>query len=369
MTDERGQRACGATEEDGRGAGRRADAAQRAVSRRADAMRGSAGRAAGPSDAAGLARTGLLARRLAGEGGPILLDGATGTELERAGLATGLPLWSTHALLEAPECVLAVHAAHLAAGAEIVTANTFRTQRRTLARAGLGDRDASLTRLAVELARRAVEAHSEAAGRPAWVAGSLPPLEDCYRPERVPGDAALGLEHGRQADLLGEAGVDLILVETMNCVREAIAAAAAAARTGLPFVVSFVAWEGSRLLSGEPLGDAARAVIDAGASAVGVNCLPPENLEACRIALAATNAPLLVSPNLGEPDPLTGFARDADQAPERFVDALEPWLGHAPLLVGGCCGTSPAHIAALHERLAQRRAAAPPSPAESVPRR
>ena len=294
-----------------------------------------------------------LRRRLAGEEGPLLLDGATGTELERAGLATGLPLWSTHALIEAPESVGAVHAAHLAAGAEIVTADNFRTQRRTLALAGLGDRDASLTRLAVSLARLAVDGRMHDDARPAWVAGSLPPLEDCYRPDRVPDDAALALEHGRQAELLGEAGVDLILVETMNCRREALAAAGAAARTGLPFVVSFVAWDGPRLLSGEPLAEAARAAMDAGAAAVGVNCLPTGNLEACRLALAATGAPLLVSPNLGEPDPETGFARDADQPPARFVEALEPWLDQAPRVVGGCCGTTPAHIRALRTRLAR----------------
>ncbi|MEZ4332969.1 MAG: homocysteine S-methyltransferase family protein [Myxococcota bacterium] len=306
--------------------------------------------AKGGEDAAG-GREAALLRRLAGEGDALLLDGATGTELERAGLATGLPLWSSHALLEAPEGVGAVHAAHLAAGAEVVTANTFRTQRRTLALAGLGDRDASLTRLAVSLARHAVDGRTRDDARPAWVAGSLPPLEDCYRPDRVPDDAALAREHGRQAELLGEAGVDLILVETMNCLREALAAATAASRTGLPFVVSFVAWDGPRLLSGESLADAARAAMQAGAAAVGVNCLPPENLEACRVALVATGVPLVVSPNLGEPDPETGFARDADRAPAHFVAALEPWLDRTPRLVGGCCGTTPAHIRALRARL------------------
>ena len=86
--------------------------------------------AAGPSAATGERRRALI-RRLTGQGGALILDGATGTELERAGLRTGLPLWSTHALLEAPEAVLRIHAAYLAAGAEILTANTFRTQRRT----------------------------------------------------------------------------------------------------------------------------------------------------------------------------------------------------------------------------------------------
>lgn len=299
-----------------------------------------------------------LVRRLAGQGGPLILDGATGTELERAGLRTGLPLWSTHALLEAPEAVLRIHAAYLAAGAEILTANTFRTQRRTLVRAGLGASDARLTRLAVELAASARISRGAPNAAPAWIAGSLPPLEDCYRPDLVPESEALAREHGRQADLLGEAGVDLILVETMNSGREALAAARAAAATGLPFAVSFVAWDGATLLSGEPLRTAAARALDAGASAVGVNCLPIANVAACRRALANLGAPLLVSPNLGQPEPRTGFARDASADPRGFPDAFGSGITAAAGILGGCCGTTPSHIAALLERV--RRQGPPP---------
>ncbi len=300
-----------------------------------------------------------LVRRLAGQGGPLLLDGATGTELERAGLWTGLPLWSAHALLAAPEAVYQVHRAYREAGAEILTANTFRTQRRTLARAGLGESDGCLTRLAVGLARRAASEPSDArdgagAATPPFVAGSLPPLEDCYRPDLVPPPAALDREHGRQAELLGEAGVDLILVETMNQLGEARAAARAAAATGLPFAVSFVAWEGATLLSGEPLARAAAEMIDLGAAAVGVNCVPIANLAACRRALAGLPGALLVSPNLGQPEPRTGFARDERADPRAFPDALADWLATPAAIVGGCCGTTPAQIAALAARLREQ---------------
>ncbi len=295
------------------------------------------------------ARGAALARRLAGHGGPLILDGATGTELERAGLRTGLPLWSTHALLEAPEAVLRIHTAYREVGAEILTANSFRTQRRTLARAGLGESDARLTRLAVELARLAASPATD--DDPPWIAGSLPPLEDCYRPDLVPSGAELAREHGRQAELLGEAGVDLILVETMNSLRETRAAARAAAATGLPFVVSFVAWAGAALLSGEPLARAAAEAADLGACAVGVNCLPIANLAACRQGLAGLPVPLLVAPNLGQPEPRTGFARDATSDPRAFPDALAEWLAAPAGIVGGCCGTTPAQIAALAARL------------------
>ncbi|MAG32809.1 MAG: homocysteine methyltransferase [Deltaproteobacteria bacterium] len=305
-------------------------------------------------------RSDLLRGRLAGAGHPLLLDGATGTELERAGLPTGLPLWSTHALLEAPERVWAIHAAYLRAGAEVITANTFRTQRRTLARAALGDRDAELTRRAVTLARAAIaEGEGEAGDRnpPArgqWVAGSLAPLEDCYRPDLLADDASLDREHGRQAMLLGDAGVDLILIETMNTIAEARVAARAAARTGLPFAVGFVSWEAGRLLSGESLEDAALESIDLGAACVGVNCVPPASLEASRAALVRIDAGLLVSPNLGLPDEHAGFARCDEAGPNAFPDLFDPWLECNARIIGGCCGTTPSHIAALAQRLASR---------------
>ena len=288
-----------------------------------------------------------LASRLAGTGLPLLLDGATGTELERRGLPTGLPLWSTHALLETPDTVEEIHRRHLEAGAELVTANTFRTQARTLTRAGLPPgRDRALTGLAVDLARRAVRAVDD--GTPRWVAGSLPPLEDCYAPERVPPPSERDREHAHQVDLLGEAGVDLLLIETMNSAGEAESAAKAAAKSGLPFVVGFVSWAPGRLLSGEDLAEAACRAMDTGAAAVGVNCIPPSSLPAAFACLAGTGAPLLVSPNLGEPDDDTGFRRSEAMTPEAFAACLAPWIAHSSLrILGGCCGTTPEFVAAL----------------------
>jgi S-methylmethionine-dependent homocysteine/selenocysteine methylase len=286
----------------------------------------------------------------------VILDGATGTELERAGIATGLPLWSTHALLEAPEAVAEIHARYLRAGAELITANTFRTQRRTLARAGLAAEDRALTGRAVALARAAVDEHAggSAAGcGTRWVAGSLPPLEDCYRPELVAPANDLDREHGRQAELLAEAGVDLILVETMNSRLEAVHAGRAAARVGLPFAVGLVSWEPGSLLSGDSLLATAESVLELGAVAVGVNCVPPSSLEASLRLLAGRGLPLLVSPNLGEPNDLNGFTRREDLTPAELVLCLEAWLAEPWLrIVGGCCGTTPRHLAALARRVA-----------------
>ncbi len=156
----------------------------------------------------------------------LILDGATGTELDRRGVDTSLPLWSARALIVAPEIVRQVHHDYLAAGADIITTNTFRTHRRTLTRAGVGARTRELTQLAVTLAREAI-AHS---GRTAYIAGSMSPLEDCYSPALVPSADELRAEHLEMARDLAEAGCDLLLVETMNSIREAVIAAECALR-------------------------------------------------------------------------------------------------------------------------------------------
>jgi S-methylmethionine-dependent homocysteine/selenocysteine methylase len=128
-----------------------------------------------------------------------ILDGATGTELERRAVACDLPLWSARALVEAPEVVRATHRDHAAARAHAPTTNTCRTQRRTLARAGLAERAAELTARAVQLAR---ERALEAGATSVLVLGSAAPLEDCYAPEQVPEDDKLAGEHAEHAQNL-----------------------------------------------------------------------------------------------------------------------------------------------------------------------
>ena len=281
-------------------------------------------------------------QRLAG-GAVTVADGATGTELERRGVPSGLPLWSAHALMERPEAVEAVHRDYVAAGAEILTANTFRTQARTLARAGAAHRARELTHLAVALARRA----AADAPRTIWVAGSMPPLEDCYRPDRVPSDEELAREHREHARHLADAGVDLLLLETLNTVREARAALAAAEDTRLPVWLSFVCGPDARLLSGEPLAEALAAVDPFAPACVGVNCLTPPDAEACLPMLAANGRPFGVYANLGEPDDHGGFSSSDAYAPTAFAGCTRTWRRAGARIVGGCCGTRPGHIRAV----------------------
>jgi S-methylmethionine-dependent homocysteine/selenocysteine methylase len=278
-------------------------------------------------------------------GAPVLLDGALGTELEREGIRSQLPLWTTHALLESPRTVEAIHRRYAQAGAEVLTAATFRTQRRTLARADLAERAAELTRSAVELAFRA----AGSLARTPWVAGSAPPLEDCYRPDRVPAPDDAEREHAEHAENLARAGVDLVLIETMNSAREAAAAARAARACGLPFLVSWVCGDDGRLLSGESLPSAIEALAECEPLALLVNCLPPSAVTRCLPALRGSGRPFGVYANLGEPTS-SDARRSEECTPEEFAAHAEAWVAAGARLIGGCCGTRPAHIAALAAR-------------------
>lgn len=269
-------------------------------------------------------------------GPPLLIDGPTGTEIERRGVDTSSPIWSAAAVLHHPDVVRAVHEAYAAAGADVHTAVTFRADRAAFVRAGLDD-DAwrDTVRDAVHIVRDVVEAHG------GWVAGSMAPVGDCYAPDEVPADRVLARSHGDQARLLAKAGVDLVLVETMNTVREAVLATRAVVDAGLVPWTSFVVGPDARLLSGEPLGAALDAVVSAGAEAVLVNC---SSLPATHDAVPVLNdsgVPWGAYANGSLSDPRKGWTSGMEVTDDAFVSAAEAWLAAGARLVGSCCGTTP----------------------------
>jgi S-methylmethionine-dependent homocysteine/selenocysteine methylase len=282
-------------------------------------------------------------------GPPLLLDAAMGTELQRRDANTTLPLWSARALMDDPELVWTIHGDEVAAGAEIVTANTFRTHARTLGKAGLEARAGELAALAVRLAHQA----ASVPGREIFVAGSLSPLEDCYRPDLVPEQDAVEREHTAQASFLAQAGVDLILAETHNTIREAAAATRAAKAAGVPVVVALVTDGAGRLLSGETLEDAAAALAPLSPDAIGVNCVPAAHLaeDLARLAAAVPGLPLAAYGNLGLPADGSGWSFTEELAPEAYAAEAGRWIALGARIVGGCCGTTAEHTRALRAGL------------------
>ena len=276
-------------------------------------------------------------------GGRHLLDGATGTELNRRGVDTGLPLWSANALTTDTglNVLRQIHLDYLNAGADVLTTNTFRTHRRALA--GNAHAARELTRRAVATAQEAVAQF----GQHAQVAGSVAPLEDCYRPDLVPTDDECRAEHSERIDHLVEAGVDLLLIETMNSIREAVIAAKLATITGRPTWVSFACDSEGRILSGESVAVAAGMLLPLGVMALGVNCGPAHTLAKPLAELRATcgpDFPLIAYGNIGYADEAQGWINTASESPDIYYEHASHWPAE---IIGGCCGTTPDHISRL----------------------
>ncbi len=277
----------------------------------------------------------------------LLLDGATGTELNRRGVDTGLPLWSANALTtdSGLNVLRQVHLDYLNAGADVITTNTFRTNRRVLI--GKGYSAEELTLRAVATAREAVAEF----GKPALVAGSISSLEDCYRPELVPpADECLD-EHSERIDHLVKGGVDLLLIETMNTIREAMIAAKIATSTGMPTWVTFVCDEKGRILSGESLTHAAEILLPLGVRALGVNCMPAHTIAQPLTELrtiCGETFPLMAYGNIGFVDDEQGWMNTDSTDPEVYLHYAKVWQAQ---IIGACCGSTPEHIRKLKQAI------------------
>jgi S-methylmethionine-dependent homocysteine/selenocysteine methylase len=284
--------------------------------------------------------------------GPRVLDGAMGSELLRRGVSAAGSLWGVGALLEDPDAVRQLHRDYSAAGAEALTAATFRVAPYSLRRVGLEARTEELASLAVRLAREG----AREARRAALVFASQTTLEDCYRPDLVPDDDTLLREHAASASVLAGSGADALLLETFNTIREARIAAEAAAATGLPVMVSFTCGSGGRILSGEDAGEAAAAVTVPGVVAAGANCTAVGDvLPALTAMAAATPLPLVAYANNAWFEEDSAFLTAEPVNPDRYGFCALAWLTLGARMIGGCCGTGPGHIAALAAQCQRRR--------------
>lgn len=303
---------------------------------------------------------------------PVLLDGPMGSELVRRGVR-----WRKHGLQTDAPAVVALHEEYLAAGAQVIRTNTFQLNPRIyrnvfrnldhmrhIGAPGLEDLAQRLARRAVQLAREAI-ARQGREDRVA-LAGVLGPLEHCYRPDLSPPYAVARREHEEMAQVLADAGVDLFFLESMNTIAEAVAALEAARATGRPVWVSFVPGPEAELLSREPLTEAAQAVARSGAQAVLVNCAPPELITRCVEKLVGVvDLPVGALALIGRFSPPSWkfefhpqFIETDRWPPERYAASAARWRAAGATILGGCCGTSPAHLRALAAQLTHQESPA-----------
>ena len=295
---------------------------------------------------------------------PLLLDGGLGRELRFRGVETPPTIWSAEALLTAPEIVRQVHQDYILAGADIITANTYGIIRRDLAKVGIEHRFGELNTLACTLADEA----RAIVDRPVLVAGSLPPLYGSYRPDLVRSGLEIEPLYREQAELLAP-HVDLLLCETMSSAAEGRSAARVACQTGIPVWVSWTLHEdrSGRLRSGESIEEAVAALSDLPVSGFLVNCCAPESITRALPELIAAGAPYTGGyANTFAPIP-EDWTLDGDREgdgwltlrqeldPESYALHVADWLEGGASVVGGCCGTRPAHIEHIYRTLIQPR--------------
>ena len=272
---------------------------------------------------------------------PRIGDGALGTALYTGGVGARRSFDDLNR--SDPDRVHAIHAAQLAAGAEVITANTFGANRWKLARHGLASEVAAINAAGVAVARRA-------AGSDGVVFGSIGPSGAIVAPldeERAP-EMAAGFRE--QAAALAAAGTDAILIETFTSLAEARLALAAAreAAPDLGVVVLMTFSDQATTLFGVSAGAAGAALAAAGADAVGSNCGvgPDSTLSALEAMREAVPVPLVAQPNAGIPERTEGrFLYPS--SPDYVAHYAKRYLRLGVSLIGGCCGTGPDHIAAV----------------------
>ena len=303
-----------------------------------------------------------LEQRLAS--GPLLCDGATGTQLYARGV-TDAPLEAAN--VTRPDAVRAVHLGYLRAGAELIETNTFGANAARLGAHRMAGRVEELNRAGVALAKEAARLH----GQRVWVAGAMGPLGG----EADAGLLGAGEERNalaEQADALANAGADLILLETFPSIAQLrLALDAVRSVCGLPVIAQLTFTSEGLTLGGDSPEDAAAALDRQGLLAAGANCsVGPDLLRSVVERMAPLSGPpLIVQPNAGLPAYVGGRLEYA-ASPEYFGETMREVVRAGASAVGGCCGTTPEHIAAARDALRGMRTARPrPSAAPRIAER
>jgi 5-methyltetrahydrofolate--homocysteine methyltransferase len=289
-------------------------------------------------------RTPILQRLASGE--VLIADGATGTMLQAAGLPAGMSgeAW----VLERPEEIVKLHRAYVEAGSHIILTTTFGGTRARLKKAGLDVQVSEINRRAAELARRV-------AGDDLYVGGDIGPTGEMMAPlGPLTYETAVEL-FAEQAQALAAGGVDCIYIETMSNLDEA-KAAVEGARQGcnLPIFCTFSFDTHGRTSMGVSPTQAAQAMAVLGVPATGANCghAPEDVLDFLpQIRQAAPDAYLIAKPNAGVPH-MVKRQVVYDATPERMAELARRYVELGARIVGACCGSSPAHIAAIREAIA-----------------
>ena len=275
---------------------------------------------------------------------PLLLDGATGSELQKAGMPRGY--CTEQWVLENPEPLVALQRKYAAAGSNILYAPTFQAQPIALKRVGLEDKTELINETLVKLSRSAAS--------DCLIAGDLTTLAtymDSWDEEQFD---TLVENYRRQIHGLLEGGADLLAAETLMYPTEAEAILTAAELEGAQTVLyTFTMQSGGSLFSGRDAGPILQNLEQAGAAAVGFNCVCADMFTADLVKKlrSYTAGPLICKPNAGNPVIGMDGLPHYPMCPDEFAQIVKACADAGASLIGGCCGTTPDHIRALKEAL------------------
>jgi 5-methyltetrahydrofolate--homocysteine methyltransferase len=272
----------------------------------------------------------------------LVADGATGTNLQQRGLPVGAA--PDEWVFDNPQAVLQLHQDFVAAGSNIILTDTFGATSLRLHGSKYEGKSTELNKRAVELARQAAEPNG------VFVGGSLGPVGALLKPYGPLTEEEVSDSYAEQAKALTEAGVDLLVIETQFSIEEARAALEGVLKSSLlPVVVSFSYDKGVRTMMGVKPSQVVNTFKSRGVAALGANC--GKSLETMEqviqeMAAAGPGAPIWAKPNAGMP--VAGaFPARYDITPEQMGAAAVRLAQAGAQIVGGCCGTTPAHVAAI----------------------
>src|ERR1700677_321998 len=282
----------------------------------------------------------------------VLCDGAMGTSLYARGIFINRCYDELN--LSQPELVRNVHEEYLQAGAEIIETNTFGANALRLQRYGLADKAIEINRAGVEIARKAVKQRADKQSGKVWIAGAVGPLGARLEPLGKIGLDEAQAAFAEQIRGLAEAGVDLLVLETVSALNEAEQAILAAKSTApsLPLLVMVTVDEDANCLDGSSPETAAARLTEWGADAIGCNCSvgPATVLTAIERMAAVTSLPLVAMPNAGMPRAVEG--RNIYLcSPEYMASFARKLVKAGGQFVGRCCGTTASHIRSMKSSL------------------
>tara|TARA_B100000519_G_C14232874_1_gene433305 strand:- start:343 stop:1248 length:906 start_codon:yes stop_codon:yes gene_type:complete len=287
-----------------------------------------------------------------------ILDAGMGKTLSMKGVEIPPTIWSANALIVAPEIVLEIHRENISAGARMITTNSYGIIPADLRKEGLEEKFVELNQSAGQLAQKAARESVEVVE----VAGSLPPLNGSYRPDRVLRKEIVEPIYRQQSEALCPY-VDIFLCETLSTIQEAVSAVSVTSELGKPVLVGLTLHDDQKgkLRSGESLQDAIHALRKLNPAGILANCSLPERI--------SDAMPILVESGLsyrggyanafcsvpkdwlldGEKDTDGKLELRKDLSPERYREFVIEWVEKGANFIGGCCGTTAEHISLINE--------------------